>query len=106
MAIKTQEELLNEFMDQILHRRFLALQQAETKEEAVDHIIIGILATIDGVSGRFPHPVTLVVEPTPEADIEEIQAEGRSWVEAPSPINLGCYLHDLYGVELRKRFKF
>lgn len=105
MAIKTQEELLNEFMDQILHRRFLALQQAETKEEAVDQIIVGILATIDGVSGRFPHSITLVVEPTLEDDIEEIQEEGRGWVEAPSPINLDCYLHDLYGAELRKRFK-
>nr|UVX42959.1 MAG: hypothetical protein [Bacteriophage sp.] len=105
MAIKTQEELLNEFMDQILHQRFLALRQAETKEEAVDQIIIGILSTIDGVSGQWPDPITLVVEPTPEAEIEEIQAEGRSWIEAPTPINLGCYLHDLYGAELRKRFK-
>lgn len=105
MTIKTQEELRNEFMDQILHQRFCAIRQAETKEEAVDQIIVGILATIDGVSGRFPHPITLVVEPIPDEEIEDAEKEGRAWVEAPSPINLGCYLHDLYGTALQKRYK-
>lgn len=105
MTTKTQEELLNEFMDQILHRRFLALRTSETKEDAVDQIIVGILATIDGVSGSFPHPITLVVEPTPDEEIEDAEKEGRAWVEAPSPINQGCYLHDLYGAALQKRYK-